>query len=146
MCRTKQNNGEVLRSTNHRKAGYIIFLNLAFAAAGRPGASPDLRSRPQLLPSVGLAEDLLLSVESSDRSPEQAHLVENYVKYSQNTIKIAKACKKAKALCDGQDITLVEDVLDSEGNVDFHRTHHDFQLRQVNSVLDMTIFMYDFII
>jgi len=110
----------------------------------------NLTSRPPLLPSVKEAQRILLATSAADRTAAEQVLVQNYVQYTTKAAKIATACHKAVNLVvDANTIPLVEDIVDPiDGKIDFHKTHLDFQLRQVFIIIlsyyYIVVLLYDF--
>jgi hypothetical protein len=110
---------------------------------------PNLTTRPPLLPSVKEAQRILLATSAADRTADEQVLVQHYVQYTSNAAKIASACHKAVNLVDEKAIPLVEDIVDpKDATIDFHKTHLNFQLRQVFIIIlsyyYIIILLYDF--
>ena len=60
-----------------------------------------------------------------------------YEKYVSGATRIASACTKAIKLVALGALPVVEDIMGSDGNIDYHLTHEDFSLRQVLSIITL---------
>ena len=85
-----------------------------------------------MLPCIDEAQEIIRASRGRKRTPKEARIVEMYEKYVSGATRIASACTKAtKLIHELNALPVVEDVVGSDGLVDYHLTHENFTLRQV---------------
>lgn len=90
-----------------------------------------------MLPCIDEAQELIRLSRGRKRTRKESRVIEMYEKYVSGATRIASACTKAIKLVALGALPVVEDIMGSDGNIDYHLTHEDFSLRQVLSIITL---------